>query len=210
MSNAMDAIISKSFPQAIIVTDRFHVQQLVTEAVQEIRMCFRREVLKEETAAILLARKEKKIYQPKIFENGDTKKQLLARSYHLLFKSPANWTERQQARADILFKQFPQIQHAYNLSMSFRSWYENNHSSREAKQSLQKWYDKVEQENIEPFVVAAQSILAHEDTILNYFNNRSTNASAESFNAKLKGFRALVRGVRDIKFFLFRVTKLYG
>ncbi|MFH1089699.1 MAG: DDE transposase, partial [Candidatus Uhrbacteria bacterium] len=38
----------------------------------------------------------------------------------------------------------------------------------------------------------------------------STNASAESFNAKLKGFRALVRGVRDVKFFLFRVGKVYG
>ncbi|MFH1670178.1 MAG: DDE transposase, partial [Patescibacteria group bacterium] len=33
---------------------------------------------------------------------------------------------------------------------------------------------------------------------------------AESFNAKIKGFRALLRGVRDMEFFLFRVSKLYG
>ena len=97
-----------------------------------------------------------------------------------------------------------------NLSMNFRSWYEANHNRQEAKDNLQKWYEKVETENIEPFIVAAASIKAYEDTILNYFENRSTNASAESFNAKLKGFRALVRGVRDIKFFLFRVAKLYG
>lgn len=84
MSNVMDAIIRKSFPQAIIVTDRFHVQQLITEAVQEIRMSLRREVLKEESEAILLAKKEKTIYQPTLYENGDTKKQLLARSFHLL------------------------------------------------------------------------------------------------------------------------------
>ena len=94
--------------------------------------------------------------------------------------------------------------------MMFRSWYENNTDKQEAKFNLQQWYTKVEEENIEPFLVAAESIKAYEDTILNYFNNRSTNASAESFNAKLKGFRALVRGVRDIKFFLFRVSKLYG
>ncbi len=210
MSNAMDFIIRKSFPNASIVTDRFHVQQLITEAVQEIRMSFRRAVLKEETAAIMLAKKEKRIYIPTVYENGDTKKQLLARSYHLLFKSASNWTERQKARANILFKQFPDIDHAYNLSMMFRNWYETNRSRQEAKDNLQKWYEKVEQENIEPFIIAAESIVAHEDTILNYFNNRSTNASAESFNAKLKGFRALVRGVRDIKFFLFRVAKLYG
>ena len=71
-------------------------------------------------------------------------------------------------------------------------------------------HQKLEKENIEPFLVAAQSIKAYEDAILNYFNNRSTNASAESFNVKLKGFRTLVRGVRDVKLFLFRVVKLYG
>ncbi|MEC4115283.1 transposase [Myroides pelagicus] len=47
-------------------------------------------------------------------------------------------------------------------------------------------------------------------TILNYFDNRSTNASAESFNAKIKAFRAQFRGVRDIDFFLYRLTKLYA
>ena len=92
----------------------------------------------------------------------------------------------------------------------FRSWYENSTSKEQAKVGLQQWYAKVKEENIEPFLVAAESIKAYQDTILNYFNNRSTNASAESFNAKLKGFRTLVRGVRDVKFFLFRVSKLYG
>jgi transposase len=94
--------------------------------------------------------------------------------------------------------------------MMFRSWYETSANKEQAKVGLQRWYKKVEEENIEPFIVAAESIKAYEDTILNYFNNRSTNASAESFNAKLKGFRTLVRGVRDVKFFLFRVSKLYG
>ncbi|WP_417764995.1 transposase [Sphingobacterium composti] len=44
----------------------------------------------------------------------------------------------------------------------------------------------------------------------NYFDNRSTNASAESFNAKIKAFRSQFRGVRDINFFLFRLTKLFA
>jgi len=47
-------------------------------------------------------------------------------------------------------------------------------------------------------------------TILNYFNNKSTNASAESFNSKIKAFRTQFRGVTDIKFFLFRVAKIYA
>jgi len=212
MSNAMDSIIKGSFPKVTIVTDRFHVQQLVTEAVQEIRILLRKKAIKEESRAILRARRNKikKRYQPPVYGNGDTKKQLLARSRYLLFKSTSKWTDSQKARATILFKEFPELNHAYNISMAFRSWYENNTDKQQAKEKLQQWYKKVEEESIEPFLVAAQSIKAYENTILNYFNNRSTNASAESFNAKLKGFRTLVRGVRDIKFFLFRVAKLYG
>ncbi|WP_239779625.1 transposase [Tenacibaculum finnmarkense] len=39
--------------------------------------------------------------------------------------------------------------------------------------------------------------------MLNYFNNSNTNASAESFNAKIKAFRAQFRGVRDVTFFSY-------
>ena len=46
--------------------------------------------------------------------------------------------------------------------------------------------------------------------ILNFFDNRSTNASAESFNAKIKNFRAQLRGISDVKYFLFRLQKIYA
>jgi len=210
MSPAMDAIVRQSFPASSLVTDRFHVQQLVSEAVQEIRIGLRREALKEENEALKICREEKRKYIPVIFENGDTKKQLLARSYHLLFKPESRWTDSQKQRSEILFQEFPELQKAYELSMMFRNCYETSHTIPEARESFKKWYDKIEEKQIEPFLVVADSIRLHEATILNYFNNRSTNASAESFNAKLKGFRTLVRGVRDKKFFLFRVAKLFG
>ena len=95
MSHAMDAIITAPFPQAIIVTDRFHVAQLVSDAVQEIRISARRSALKEENLAILTAKKEKTDYKPMLYENGDTKKQLLARGHFLLFKTEKNWSEKQ-------------------------------------------------------------------------------------------------------------------
>ena len=50
----------------------------------------------------------------------------------------------------------------------------------------------------------------HYDEALNFFVNRATNAFAESFNAKIKAFRASLRGVTDIRFFLFRLTRLYA
>lgn len=210
MSNAMDLIVRTAFKNATIVTDRFHVQQLISEAVQEIRIALRRETLKEENEEFKQAKLARKTYQPTLLENGDTKKQLLARSRGLLFKPSNKWSESQQARSIILFKYFPELKKAYDLSMVFRNIYETNFNHTKAKEALDKWYQKVAEENIEAFNIPAESIRWHETTILNYFINRSTNASAESFNAKLKGFRAVVRGVRDKKFFLFRIARLYG
>lgn len=210
MSDAMDAIVRKSFPKAVRVTDRFHVQQLVSEALQEIRIVLRREALDEENQAIKKTREEKKIYRPTIFKNGDTKKQLLARSRYLLFKPSGKWDEGQKERSEMLFKEYPEIKEAYEISMMFRSIYENSKTISQARERLNKWYKKIEEKKMDYFLTAAESIHLHETTVLNYFINRSTNASAESFNAKLKGFRTIVRGVRDKKFFLFRVAKLYG
>jgi len=48
------------------------------------------------------------------------------------------------------------------------------------------------------------------NTDTNYFIRRATNASAESFNAKIKAFRSQFRGVQDIPFFIFRPEKLYA
>ncbi|MCM4173643.1 transposase [Arenibacter sp. TNZ] len=56
----------------------------------------------------------------------------------------------------------------------------------------------------------ANTISLNYRSILNYFINRSTNASAESFNAKIKVFRAQFRGVRNTEFFLFRLTQLFA
>ena len=210
MAESMNNIVRISFTKAIRVIDRFHVQKLISEALQEIRIFLRRKAIKEENENIKKARQENRSYHPIIFENGDTKKQLLARSRYLLFKPESKWNDQQKERAKILFKKYPELKKAYNLSMMFRSCYEYSKSIPEAKQKLRTWYKKIEEKQINSLITAAESIRLHEATILNYFINRSTNASAESFNAKLKGFRSLVRGVRDKEFFLFRIAKLYG
>ena len=210
MAHSMDIIVTEVFPNVIKVTDRFHVQQVVSNAVQEIRIDIRKKTIKEENDRIKWHRKHNIQCRPLTYKNGDTKKQLLARSRHLLFKPQSKWTDTQKQRAQILFSEHPDLKKAYELSMMFRSVYEHNQTQENAKKSLDKWYEKVEEKNIDSFISASETIRLHETTILNYFNNRSTNASAESFNAKLKGFRAIVRGVRDKKFHLFRIAKLYA
>ena len=96
--------------------------------------------------------------------------------------------------------------------MHFRGIYEHAKDPEDGLRRLQRWYKSVEErlEIFPNFETPMQTIQLHEKTIVNYFVSRMTNASAESFNAKIKNFRALQRGVSDVKFFLYRLSKLYG
>ena len=75
---------------------------------------------------------------------------------------------------------------------------------------LAQWYNEVEQAGFKSFSTVSRTIQNHYATILNFFDNRSTNASAESFNAKIKAFRAQFRGVTNVEFFLFRLSNIYA
>ena len=50
----------------------------------------------------------------------------------------------------------------------------------------------------------------HNVTIINYFDEKQANGLAESLNAKIKALRFQFRGMSDIKFFIYRLTKLYA
>jgi len=210
MAGSMNLIAKKCFPKTEIVIDRFHVQKLASEAVQEERIRLRWEIIDVENKAIEEARKNEKAYKPVLLSNGDTQRQLLARGRYLLFKSKTKWTARQIERAEILFDLYPTIEKAYDLSQGLSYIFENNTNKDVARLKLAHWYNKVENSEFKSFNTIARSVQMHYESILNYFNNRSTNASAESFNAKIKEFRASFRGVRDVKFFLYRLTKLYA
>lgn len=210
LSESMRKIIRRCFPKAIRVIDRFHVQKLAYDALQQIRIEHRWEAINEETNAKEEAKLSGIKYHPVLFQNEDTPKQLLARSRYLLFKSPEKWTESQKLRAEILFENYPDIHKAYSLTHSLRMIYAKNTVKDAARSGLALWYNKVEEAGFKSFNTIAGTIYEHYDEILNFFVNRSTNASAESFNAKIKSFRASLRGVVDLKFFLFRLTKIYG
>ncbi len=210
MAGSMKLIAKKSFPKAIQVIDRFHVQQLATEAVQEIRIKYRWQAMDQENEAIKISKNSGIAYRTEAFNNGDTRKQLLARSRFLLFKSHEKWTESQKIRANILFKEYPKIKQAYDLSNGLRIIYNNCYDQDIAMTRLAQWYNKVEMSEFKSFKTVMNTISLNYKGILNYFKNRSTNASAESFNAKIKAFRSQLRGVKNKDFFLFRLTKIYA
>ena len=74
LSHSMKLIVQKAFPNAVLVSDRFHVQKLVNEAVSDLRINYRWEAIEQENNEIALSKEVKMKYIPHTFENGDIPK----------------------------------------------------------------------------------------------------------------------------------------
>lgn len=111
----------------------------------------------------------------------------------------------------ILFEHYPSLkcgwQHDQDLSAIFAG-----KEKAKAYQQIMEWiqvsqspnqstWNELEIQTLKQFSSVAKSIKYHLESILNFFDSRSTNASAESFNAKIKLFRSKLKGVRETTFF---------
>ena len=210
MAGNMGLIVKKSFTNAPLIIDRFLVQKLALDALQQIRIKHRWQAIDAENDAIENARSKKLKYSPELLSNGDTLKQLLASSRYLIYKNSSKQTENQQQKAILLFEKYPDIEKAYKLCQNL-SWIFNKTKNKTSPLiRLAKWDEKVRQADFKSFKTIARTMSINYQNILIYFDNKSTNASDESFNAKRKAFRAQFRGVRNVEFFLFRLTNIFA
>ena len=235
LSETMSGIVSECFPSAEQTADRFHVQKLAFDAMQEIRMQEKRKAAKEQAKAKKDFQKQQernrkrrknkatkdprgrkpdrgnKAFLPFRFSNGDTKVELLTRVHYQLMVSPDRWTDSQKERWALLKDNFPRVVEAYSLAHSLRTCY-NYRKAEIGKviESLYNWCSKAIASKLDSFKTVAETIDDRMLEILNYFVSGSTNAFAESFNAVIKRFRSELRGVADLPFFIFRLTKIFG
>ena len=241
LSDSMRDIVEAAFPNAIVTLDCFHILKRCFDAVEELRLRYKREAqamtkraerrwkarMKRNAAhrrwyakthpkkykGKKRGRKAKRLnerFKPEVLDNGDTLVELLTRCKYALTQSHDKWSERQCERMRLLFKLYPKLKEAYDIVNKLRAIFRSKLSRDAAKLKLQEWYKAITNCTIREVKSARDAIKNREDNVLNYFINRATNASAESLNSKLKSFRAQVRGVSDLPFFMYRVCKIYG
>lgn len=200
------------FMNAAKIADKFHVIQLAMEALQAVRIRFRQAALTAERERReqweKAGNKMKELPPAATYANGETAAMLLARSRYLLFTFESRWTESQAERAQILFREFPEIKAAYDFICSFRNFYKCQIGKRQqARESLGQWYEETRRTQIEEIKNFRHTVRRHEGEIMNYFEEGHTNAFAESLNNKIQSFVRSNYGVRDRDFFHFRLMK---
>ena len=210
LSPTYEKFCEQSFPEAMIVADKFHVVKHIIEAVQTLRL----RTKQEEIARLPTTKKERKEYekQTKLI-NGESRIELLTRSRYVLFKRTQNWTASQQKRATLLFETFPQIKDTYELTQQIRKWLDKENIGQyewKIEQQLIHWYDCAEQAKLPEVENLIRIIGSHEEKIMNYFKTGKTNAKAEAMNSKIQRFITANYGVRDKDFFLYRLARYYS
>jgi len=172
MAPNMQLAIKKSFENAEVVIDKFHVIKLVLEALESQRIKYRWMVIDLENERLKHCKHYNFSNKVKRYSNGDTEKQLLSRSKYILFKTPDKWTEKQQVRAHILFKNYPRLKYLYEHSLVFRNIYKQRDKSK-AQFYLQQWIEKSYALKEDVFRTSATSIARYMEPIIFQFKNQA-------------------------------------
>jgi len=216
-----------NFMNAAHVADKFHVLKHAFDALQDIRVYHRQKLLSKKREAFEKHKKLKKSnpklkfnYTEKKLPNNETHRQLLARSRYLLYKYPDQFSQSQRKRADILFKTYPDIEKAYQLINSFRTWYAadniidpTNDKAQVIKQiniinqNLDQWIYQIDKADITELSNFKSLVERNRGVIVNYFRTGATNAIAEANNSIINSFIRSNRGARNLDFFHFRIAQ---
>lgn len=153
--------IEESVPQAQIVFDRFHVERLVSDALDEVRRAMVREV------------------------KGTAEGKAIKGLRFLLLKNPNNLSCEQEQRLSDVQRTNQRLYRAYLLKETLAEALEQEDVDL-AREQLRSWLSWASRSRLRPFVKTGRTIRKHFDGILAYVQTRLTNGLTEGINNKLR------------------------
>ena len=180
MSLGFKAGITAHFSNAMTIIDKFHVIKHANEAIDKVR----REEVKEND--------------------------LLKRTRYLWLKNDENLTEKQRKKKEQLMKKHLKTGRACMMREELQEIYETSGTREEAESSLKKLCDWMMRSRLDHMKQVAKMIRAHWEEILNYFDNKYTNAILEGLNNVIQNIKRRARGFRNDKYFTTMIYLVCG
>lgn len=153
--------LEERVPHVKVVFDRFHVERLAHDALDEVRRDEQREVRQTPAA------------------------RSLKRMRFALLKSPWNLTLRQEDRLAELQRRNQRVYRAYLLKETLAGALEQQRPER-AEEALREWLGWASRSKLKAFVRVARTIRKRFEGVLGYVRYRLTNGVVEGFNNKLR------------------------
>ncbi|HEX5051501.1 MAG TPA: ISL3 family transposase [Planctomycetota bacterium] len=162
MFEAYAQAIRRWLPNATIVYDRFHVQQLSSKAVDEVR--------RGEWQRL----------------RGSAEARGIKHLRWALLRNPWNVTPAEHERLAALPKQNRLLYRAYLLKESLAGIYRSLYTPTWAKRRLVEWIEWATRSRLAPFRKVARTLRRCFDGVLAYFDTGYTTSHAEGLNTKAR------------------------
>lgn len=194
-SKSMSRIARISFKNAIHVIDRFHVQKLINDTVQDVRIKNRWKAQEIDDNDREKCKTKGTKFERTIFFNEETIAQLFTRSRYALTQMNSLWSESQKERIEILFNHFPDVQIAYNIAQDFRNIIFNKDEIKKIKKRYINYAQREEilnliRETNNRILSENEYIVGHYRTMLNiWYNNVEKSDEDGAFRSIIKTFQ---------------------
>lgn len=177
MSAAYILAVKENAPEATHVYDKFHVVQLVNEAVDKVR----RSVWNQET-------------------DLEKRKLIKGTRWMLLSKNLDKYDEAARNRFENILQTNEPLFKAYYLKEDLcQIWTQKDKKAGE--EQLKYWCERAQESKLPAMVKAANSLLAKRTGILAWYDCKVTNAILEGTNNKVKVIKRKGYGYRDDEYF---------
>ena len=180
MSLGFKAGISRDLPNAATIIDKFHVIKHGNEAVDRVR-------------------------KAEVKEN-----ELLRGTKYIWLKNDAKLTEEQMAKKTALLSKHLKTGRACMIREELQEIYETSATRAEAESSLKKLCSWMMHSRLEPIKKFCRLLRGQWNEILNYFDQRYTNAILEGLNNIIQDIKCRARGFRNTNYFATMIYLVLG
>lgn len=180
MSLGFEKGVKACFKNAETIIDKFHVIKHANEAVDKVR--------KEEAKTNAILKKTK----------------------YLWLKNASSLTEHQRRKMESLSSERLKTGRAYSMRVTIQDIYETCSDRTSAEKKLKKLYYWLTHSKLEPMKKFAVTLKNHWSEILNYFDNRYTNAVLEGINSVVQNIKTRARGFRNTEYLATMIYLVCG
>ena len=177
MSAAYISSVSENAPDAIHVYDKFHVVELVNDAVDKVR----RGVWHQET-------------------DLEKRKLIKGTRWMLLSKNLDKFDDASKKRFDNILKTNEPLFKAYYLKEDLDQIWQQP-TKEEGETQLKYWCKQAQESKLPAMMKAANTLMAKRTGILAWYDCKTTNAILEGTNNKVKVLKRKAYGYRDDEYF---------
>jgi len=180
MSGAFIKGVNENFADAQLTFDKFHIMQVINNAVDEVR------------------------------RQEQNKRPELKKSRYLWLRNQNNLKASQRDRLAELSLPSMNLKtaRAYRIRLAFQEFFEQPPALAEA--FLKKWYFWATHSRLEPMKEAAYTIKRHWSGILRWFTSRINNGVLEGINSLVQAAKARARGYRTNRYLINMIYLING